>query len=51
MPLDTAVSELEKRRIIQTPLGVTESRVSQLHTQAVLRLRAELRSQELLDDI
>lgn len=32
-------------------LGVTESRVSQLHTQAVLRLRAELRSKELLDDI
>lgn len=31
-------------------LGVTESRVSQLHSQAVLRLRAKLRRRQLLDD-
>ena len=29
-------------------LGVTESRVSQLHTKAVLRLRAKLRAAQTL---
>lgn len=31
-------------------LGVTESRVSQLHTQAIIRLRSKLRKRYLLDD-
>ena len=31
-------------------LGVTESRVSQLHSQAIIRLRAKLRKQHLLED-
>ena len=31
-------------------LGITESRVSQIHSQAILHLRAKLRKQHLLDD-
>jgi len=31
-------------------LGITESRVSQIHSQAILHLRAKLRKQKLLDD-
>ena len=30
-------------------LGITESRVSQIHSQAILHLRAKLRKQNLLD--
>jgi len=31
-------------------LGITESRVSQIHSQAILHLRAKLRKQKLLED-
>jgi RNA polymerase sigma factor for flagellar operon FliA len=31
-------------------LGITESRVSQIHSQAILRLRAKLRKQKLLEE-
>jgi RNA polymerase sigma factor for flagellar operon FliA len=31
-------------------LGITESRVSQIHTQAILHLRSRLRKQKLLED-
>lgn len=31
-------------------IGVTESRVSQLHSQAILRLRSKLRKKKLIDD-
>lgn len=31
-------------------LGITESRVSQIHSQAILHLRAKLRKQKLLDE-
>ena len=31
-------------------LGITESRVSQIHSQAILHLRAKLRKQNLLDE-
>ena len=31
-------------------LGITESRVSQIHSQVILRLRAKLRKQKLLDE-
>jgi len=41
--------ELTMKEVGQV-LGVTESRVSQLHSQAILRLRSKLRSRQLLDD-
>jgi RNA polymerase sigma factor for flagellar operon FliA len=31
-------------------LGITESRVSQIHSQAILHLRAKLRKLKLLDE-
>jgi RNA polymerase sigma factor for flagellar operon FliA len=31
-------------------LGITESRVSQIHSQAIIHLRAKLRNQKLLAD-
>jgi RNA polymerase sigma factor FliA len=31
-------------------VGVTESRVSQLHSQAIIRLRSKLRKRQLLRD-
>ncbi len=31
-------------------LGITESRVSQIHSQAILHLRAKLRKQKLLNN-
>jgi RNA polymerase sigma factor for flagellar operon FliA len=31
-------------------IGVTESRVSQLHSQAIIRLRSKLRNRQLLQD-
>jgi RNA polymerase sigma factor for flagellar operon FliA len=31
-------------------IGVTESRVSQLHSQAIIRLRSKLRKRQLLHD-
>jgi RNA polymerase sigma factor for flagellar operon FliA len=31
-------------------LGITESRVSQIHSQAILHLRSKLRKQKLLED-
>jgi RNA polymerase sigma factor for flagellar operon FliA len=30
-------------------LGITESRVSQIHSQAIIHLRAKLRKQKLLE--
>jgi RNA polymerase sigma factor for flagellar operon FliA len=32
-------------------LNITESRVSQIHSQAIMRLRSRLRKERLLDDI
>jgi RNA polymerase sigma factor for flagellar operon FliA len=32
-------------------LNITESRVSQIHSQAILRLRNKLRKERLLDEI
>ncbi|MDX6649397.1 MAG: polymerase sigma factor FliA, partial [Solirubrobacteraceae bacterium] len=37
-------------REIGEVLGVTESRISQLHTKAVLRLRSHMSEEELTDD-
>jgi RNA polymerase sigma factor for flagellar operon FliA len=37
-------------REIGEVLGVTESRISQLHTKAVLRLRSHMSQEELLED-
>jgi DNA-directed RNA polymerase specialized sigma subunit len=31
-------------------LHITESRVSQIHSQAIMRLRKKLRKEQLLDD-
>jgi DNA-directed RNA polymerase specialized sigma subunit len=31
-------------------LNITESRVSQIHSQAIMRLRKKLRKEQLLDD-
>ena len=57
--LDEVRSELASRYVVEGDrrlaeigevLGVTESRISQLHTKAVLRLRSHMSEEELADD-